>query len=279
MSQKKKKERGRTRSWTEDLLICSQMLYHWAIRPSTNNSRGKSFLLAASCEHRIRHLQFFGEFQHLVELLVVQRANKTRENEQAVAPITKRPPKLSVIVRWPRAQNEKFRSNSLPTLVWEHKSPLQPMNNRKVKSIWRRKCPKLSFSETDHFPSFYHGNATWLHVFLFFYAVYCNFSRFFFSFLLLGWILRPSCFITVNFSALSSDDQQQQSIPDSSDFWWLWSCSCLREGSCRGPQCSLCSAMQCTFSCTSTKSLYFFFFICLPSNHWGVNLQSSSRCP
>ena len=34
---KKKKERksgGRTRSWTEDLLICSQMLYHWAIRPS-----------------------------------------------------------------------------------------------------------------------------------------------------------------------------------------------------------------------------------------------------
>ena len=86
------------------------------------------------------------------------------------------------IVRGPRAQNEKFRSNSLPTLVWEHESPLQPMNNRKVKSIYQRKCPKLSFSETDRFPSRCHGNGTWLHVFLFFYAVHCNFFSIFLFF-------------------------------------------------------------------------------------------------
>ena len=41
LQNKTKKERGRTRSWTEDLLICSQMLYHWAIRPSLDNSRCK----------------------------------------------------------------------------------------------------------------------------------------------------------------------------------------------------------------------------------------------
>ena len=33
-----KKEQWRTRSWTEDLLICSQMLYHWAIHPSMNSN-------------------------------------------------------------------------------------------------------------------------------------------------------------------------------------------------------------------------------------------------
>ena len=89
---------------------------------------------------------------------------------------------LVKIVRGPRAQNEKFRSNSLPTLVWEHESPLQPMNNRKLKSIWQRQCPKLSFSETDCFPSRCHGYATWLHVFLFFYAVHCNFFSIFLFF-------------------------------------------------------------------------------------------------
>ena len=57
----KKKNRGRTRSWTEDLLICSQMLYHWAIRPSTNNSRGKGSLLIL-CEHQIRYLAVFFTF-------------------------------------------------------------------------------------------------------------------------------------------------------------------------------------------------------------------------
>ena len=40
---------GRTRSWTEDLLICSQMLYHWAIRP----------LQKWTLQQRIRHREGF----------------------------------------------------------------------------------------------------------------------------------------------------------------------------------------------------------------------------